>query len=74
VIDDSIGGAAFSRFILMVALGARLTSTLQLPDIDQSDWAMLIDRLVDSLRGPPLPPTRPGDHPGSSAAPVAPGI
>lgn len=52
VVDPSISAAAVGRFVSMLALGARLTSALNLPPIDEDEWSDLIARLVDTLRGP----------------------
>jgi AcrR family transcriptional regulator len=48
--DASTSAAALSRFVMMVGLGARLASALQLPAVDRDEWSALIEQLVDVIR------------------------
>ena len=49
-IADMVDGAAFGRFVTMVALGSALTAGLELPAPNHADWMHLIGRLARSLR------------------------
>jgi AcrR family transcriptional regulator len=52
LVDDGLSSTAVSRFITMMALGARVTNALDLPGIERDEWSTLIDRLVDAIRHP----------------------
>lgn len=50
MVDATSGAEALSRFVTMVALGARLATVLDLPPVDHAEWSELIERLVDVVR------------------------
>jgi AcrR family transcriptional regulator len=54
-IDPGIRTAAVSRFITMLVLGSLMVAALDLPEVDDDDWAVLLHDLVG--RFGPRPPT-----------------
>lgn len=55
-IDPGIRTAAVSRFITMLVLGSLMVAALDLPDVDDDDWAVLLHDLVGRF-GPRSPTT-----------------
>lgn len=49
-LDPASSPEAVARFVLMLALGSMLTSSLDLPATDHHEWSALIDGLVDRYR------------------------
>lgn len=53
VISNRFDPEAISRFVLMVALGARLVAALDLPAAESAAWSKLIEGLVGVVRAEP---------------------
>jgi AcrR family transcriptional regulator len=50
VVGDGFAAPAVARFVLMVVLGSLLASAMELPEVDDAEWATLITDVVDRLR------------------------
>lgn len=57
-VGEDTSPEALSRFVTMVAMGARLTAALGLPAVDHDEWVSLIERLVGTVRSEPKPARR----------------
>jgi AcrR family transcriptional regulator len=55
-VDRSLPASGVARLALTLALGSLLVRALDLEPIDDADWALVADRLVDTLL-PSTPPT-----------------
>jgi AcrR family transcriptional regulator len=53
-LDAEVPPAAVARFVLMLALGSLLVAAMELPAVDEGDWASLIGDLVGRF-DPPRP-------------------
>lgn len=51
-VDERIRPTAVSRLMLMLVLGSLLAAAVDLPPVDERDWADLIDDLVSRLNAP----------------------
>lgn len=67
-VDQASGADALSRFVTMVALGARLATTLDLPPVDRAEWTELIERLVSVVRPSEAIDAQPTPTPSGRAA------
>ncbi|WCO65749.1 TetR/AcrR family transcriptional regulator [Iamia majanohamensis] len=57
VVDAAVPSEAVARFLVMLSLGSLLVAALDLPAVDDDDWATVIDDLVGRLgSGPTAPP------------------
>jgi AcrR family transcriptional regulator len=67
-VDASLPAGAVSRLALTFALGSLLVRALDLDPVDEAEWAVVADRLVDAL----LPPAEPAPLPPAQPAPLPP--
>jgi AcrR family transcriptional regulator len=51
-LDPGVPPAAVARFVLMLALGSLLVAAMELPSVDEDDWAALIADLVGRFDPP----------------------
>jgi hypothetical protein len=49
LVDASVRTAAVARFLVMLSLGSILVAAMDLPAVDEDDWAVLIGDLVGRL-------------------------
>jgi AcrR family transcriptional regulator len=60
LVDATLAPEAVARICSMMAIGGLALSGLGMEDIDDADWAVLVDRLVTALAPAPTDPPSPG--------------
>jgi AcrR family transcriptional regulator len=77
-VDATLSPEAVARLCTMIAVGGLALGALDLDAVDDDDWQVVVDRLIDAVRapipapGPASPAGAPPTGPGQPLAPIDP--